>query len=67
MLTSEQARIDAVTEMLSEMICKEVPELLRSGQNWKLIINASAAGDISTAVEVHCQRVRRFQVVSQAK
>lgn len=57
----------AVTDALVELIRQEVPALMRSGKNWKLVINASAAGDISTAVEMHCQRVRRFQVVGKTE
>lgn len=39
--------------------------MIKSGRNWKFILNGSAGGDVRTAAELHAEVVRRFKVLAE--
>ncbi len=55
--------VAALTEVVAESVREEVRRVVMSGNNWKIVINGSATGDVRLVVEEHSEITRRCRPV----
>jgi hypothetical protein len=56
-----------IVDRLVELVREQVPTLVESGHNWKIVVNGSAGGDVSAAIELHPKLVSKGQVIAHSE